>query len=320
MTPLSPPSAKADPVRTPLIGILFALCGSATLSVNDVAIKSLSESYALHQVILVRSLIGLVVLAVLMLVSRSDFRQLITRRPRGQLLRVTFVMVSNVAYFLGLAALPLADAVAIAFVSPLLVTVLSTLVLGERVGPRRWAAVAVGLLGVVVMLRPGSGVFQPAAILILVSAFCYASTHMMTRRMKDTESAFALNFYVQIGFVLVSSTMGLMVGDGHLSGSANPSLAFLFRDWIWPPVADWPAFLATGLSVAVGGMLLSQAYRTNEAALIAPFEYAAMPLAIFWGVTVFGTWPDAIGWLGIVLIVGAGMYTLWRETRRRNAG
>jgi drug/metabolite transporter (DMT)-like permease len=227
-------------------------------------------------------------------------------------------MVSNVAYFLGLAALPLADAVAIAFISPLLVTVLSVLVLGEKVGPRRWAAVGVGLLGVIIMLRPGSGVFQPAAILILISALSYAATHMMTRRMKETESAFALNFYVQIGFLIVSATMGLFVGDGHLAGSANPSLAFLFREWVWPPTGDWPAFLATGLSVAVGGMLLSQAYRTNEAALIAPFEYAAMPLAIFWGVIVFGTWPDRVAWIGIVLIIGAGMYTLWRETRRKS--
>ena len=111
--------------------------------------------------------------------------------------------------------------------------------------------------------------------------------------------------------------MGVFVGDGHLSGSADPSLAFLFREWVWPPMGDWPACVATGLSVAVGGMRLSQAYRTNEAALIAPFEYAAMPLAIFWGATVFGTWPDRVAWIGIVLIIGAGMYTLWRETRRK---
>lgn len=305
------------PNRARLTGIMFCLVGSAVLSINDVAIKSLSETYALHQVILVRALIGLALLALIMGASGADFRQLVTRRPGGQVLRVGFVMVSNVTYFLGLAALPLAEAVALAFISPLLVTMLSVLVLGEQVGPRRWAAVGVGLVGVVVMLRPGGEVFQPAALLVLISAFCYALTHMMTRRMRETESTFALNFYVQIGFVIVSGAMGLWAGDGHLAGSGDASVAFLFRDWIWPPVGDWPAFLATGVSVAVGGMMLAQAYRTNEAALIAPFEYVAMPLAIVWGVAVFGTWPDTLSWVGIGLICGSGLYVFWREAVKK---
>jgi drug/metabolite transporter (DMT)-like permease len=217
--------------------------------------------------------------------------------------------------------MPLADAVATAFVAPLFVTLMSAVVLGEKVGPRRWAAVLVGMLGVVVMLRPGAGVIQPAAILVLISAFCYAGSHMMTRRMRDTESAMTLNFFVQCGFILVSCLMGLWVGDGHRA-EASGILAFLFRPWVWPPVGDWWAFAATGLAVGIGGLMMSQAYRTTEAALIAPFEYAGMPMAIFWGVVVFGTWPDLTGWLGIALICGAGLYTLWRETtlRRRAHG
>lgn len=304
----------ALPAVQPYRGILFAIGGGLVLSVNDVAIKFLSGAYPLHQIILIRALVGLVFLFALIQVSGTGFNQLITRRPKDQLIRVSIVMVSNVTYFLGLAAMPLADAVAVAFVSPLLVTLLSILVLGEKVGPRRWAAVGVGMLGVIVMLRPGSGVIQPAAILVLISAICYASSHMMTRRMRDTESAFALNFYVQCGFVLVSTAMGLTVGDGHLAGSSDPSLAFLFRPWVWPPVDDWPAFLATGLAVGIGGLMMSQAYRLSEAALIAPFEYVGMPMAIFWGVLVFHRWPDTTAWVGIALICGAGLYTLWRET------
>jgi drug/metabolite transporter (DMT)-like permease len=303
--------------RPALLPILCALAGSATLSINDVAIKALSGDYALHQVILTRALLGLLFLAVIIPVTRTSFRTLITRRPRGHLLRVMFVLISNVTYFIALAAMPLADAVAIAFVSPLMVTVLSVIVLHEQVGPRRWAAVAVGMLGVVIMFRPGAGVFQPAAILVLISALGYAATNLMTRHMKETESAFALNFYVQIGFIIVSSAMGLTFGDGHLATSGDPSIAFLFRGWIWPPITDWPAFLATSLSVTIGGLLVGQAYRTGEAALIAPFEYVAVPLAVIWGVVFFATFPDVYAWIGIALIVGAGLYTLWRETRVR---
>jgi drug/metabolite transporter (DMT)-like permease len=300
-----------------LTGILLALGGSLTLSVNDVAIKFLSGAYPLHQVILTRAAIGLVFLMLLIRVSGSGFRQLRTKRPLDHLIRVSIVMVSNVTYFLGLAAMPLADAVAVAFVSPIFVTLLSVVLLKETVGPRRWAAVAVGMLGVVILLRPGSGVIQPAAILVLISAFCYAASHMMTRRMRDSESAFTLSFFVQCGFVLVSCSMGLVAGDGKFAGSSDPSLQFLLRPWHWPPVQDLPAFLATGLAVAIGGLMISQAYRTCEAGLIAPFEYAGMPMAIFWGVLIFGTWPDPVGWLGIALICGAGLYTLWRETIRR---
>jgi drug/metabolite transporter (DMT)-like permease len=188
----------------------------------------------------------------------TGFRQLLTRRPKAHLLRVSIVMVSNVTYFLGLAAL-----------------------------------------------------------LVLASAVCYAGSHMMTRRMRDTESAMTLNFFVQIGFVAVSLTMGLVAGDGRFAGSGDPSLEFLLRPWVWPPVGDWWAFAATGVAVGIGGMMISQAYRTTEAALIAPFEYIGMPMAIFWGVVVFGTFPDVTGWIGIALICGAGLYTLARETLRR---
>ena len=300
-----------------LTAILFALAGSMVFSINDVAIKWLSGTYALHQVILTRAVIGMAFLFALMALLRVPFRSLMTVRPRGHLLRVVFVVISNVTYFLGLAALPIADAVAISFVSPLMLTVLSVVVLGEKVGPRRWAAVGAGLLGVIIMVRPGAGVLQPAALLVLISAICYAATNLMTRHMKATESAFSLQFYVQCGFIIVCTLMGLTVGDGRFAGSGNASLAFLLRGWVWPAMADWPAFLACGLAVSVGGLMIGQAYRMGEAGLVAPFEYISVPIAVIWGAAVFGTLPDAWGWVGIALIVGAGLYTMWRETRVR---
>ncbi|MBI1171700.1 EamA family transporter [bacterium] len=302
--------------RHVFLGIAAAMCGSAVFSLNDLCIKHLSGAYALHQVILVRAFVGVAFILGFAAVS-GQRRIWYTKRPWMHLLRSSIVMISNATYFLGLAALPLADAAAIGFVAPLLLTMLSVLILREKVGWHRWGAVVVGLIGVVVMLRP-EGQFRWAAVLVLISALCYATTQTMTRMFRDTESAVTINFYTQVAFVVVSSSMGLFVGDGHLAGSPDASLAFLFRPWILPVEGDWIYFLGTGLAVAIGGLLMSQAYRMNEAALVAPFEYTSMPLAILWGFVFFGTFPDLQGWVGIALIIGAGLYTLWRETVRRH--
>lgn len=303
-----------------LTGILFAAGGSLVFSVNDLVIKLLSDHYALHQIILIRALVAMAFILLVIGISGTGIRQVATRRPMAHLLRVAIIMVSNVTFFVGLSGMPLADAVAVAYVSPIVITLLSILFLGEKVGPRRWAAVIVGMVGVLVMLRPGTGVIQPAALLVLISAVLYASGNLLARHMGSTESAMTLTFYVQTGFIVVSLAMGVWTGDGHLL--AEGSLwEFLFRPWIWPPMADWPLFLATGLSVGIGGLMVTQAYRTVEAGLIAPFEYVGMPMAIFWGLLIFGTFPDATGWVGIALICGSGLYVIWRETvRKRETG
>jgi drug/metabolite transporter (DMT)-like permease len=299
-----------------LAGVLFAVGGTLIFSVNDMAIKFLSGGYALHQVILIRAIVAMSFILIVVHVSDRGWSQIATSRPGAHLARVAIVMVSNVTFFVGLAAMPLADAVAVAYVSPIVVTLLSIVFLGEKVGPRRWAAVIVGMLGVLVMLRPGAGVIQPAALLVLISAVLYASGNLLARHMGGTESAMTLSFYVQAGFIVVSVSMGLWVGDGHLA-TDDKLWAFLFRPWIWPPLADIPYFIATGLAVGIGGLMVTQAYRTVEAGLVAPFEYVGMPMAIFWGLVIFGTFPDATGWVGIAMICGSGLYVIWRETVRK---
>lgn len=298
---------------TALTAILFAIAGTAIFSINDVAVKSLSGGYALHQIVLIRAVIGLAFLFVVITVTGTGLRQLVTTRPWHHLLRVSIVMLSNVTFFVGLNSMDLADGVAVAYISPVTTTLLSVLLQGETVGPRRWMAVLVGLLGVLIMVRPGAGVIQPAALLVLFSAVLYGCGNLMTRRMRATESAMALSFYVLSGFIIVSLAMWLWVGDGHLA-SDDPLWGLVFRPWIWPEAADWPVFLATGLAVTAGGLMVAQAYRKAEVGLIAPFEYVGMPMAVLWGVAIFGTFPDTTDWAGIALICGAGLYVIWRET------
>lgn len=278
------------------------------------AIKFLSGGYALHQVVLIRSIIGMVFLFLILVPFEGGFRNLKTKRLGIHIFRGLCVVFANMTFFLGLAAMPLADAVAIFFISPLVITVFSVIFLRETVGPRRWAAVGVGLLGVIIMMRPGSESFQVAAFLPLAAAFGYAALHILTRKIGMTETATTMAFYIQLTFIMVSGLMGLAIGDGRFAGSSDPSLDFLLRAWIWPDFSDVWVFLVVGIGSTFGGYLISQAYRVAEAGLVAPFEYIAMPMAIFWGVIVFDEWPDLVAWIGISFIIGGGLYTFWRET------
>ncbi len=295
------------------IGIASAIGASVFFSFNDMAIKLLSGDYALHQVVLIRSVIGMVVLLIIIVPLEGGYHILRTKRLTMQLARGLCVVVANMTFFLALAAMPLADVVAIFFVSPLVITVFSVIFLKEHVGPHRWIAVGMGLAGVIVMMRPGGDSFQMAAFLPLIAAVSYAGLHIFTRKLGNTEKASNLTFYIQITFIIVSCITGLLVGEGQYAGSSDASLDFLLRAWSWPATSDYWIFLMVGIASTCGGYLISKAYQLCEAGLAAPFEYTAMVLAIFWGLMVFGEWPDETAWLGISLIVGGGLFMLWRE-------
>ena len=305
--------------RTNLIGIASALGASLFFTINDTVIKFISGEYALHQVVLFRSLVALALLLLVFVPLSGGYAQLRTRRLRLHLLRGGFVVFANLTFFLGLAALPIAETTAILFVAPLVLTVFSVVFLGEYVGPHRWGAVVAGMIGVVIIVRPGSDSFQLAALLPLAAAFGYAGLHILTRRIGTTDGATAMVFYIQVVFILVSLGFGLVFGGGRFVQESSASLEFLTRAWGPLARADLPFFLIIGAVSFGGGFLISLAYKLCEAGLAAPFEYVAMPLSVFWGIVVFGEWPDGWAWLGMGLILASGLYLAWRELRRGGA-
>lgn len=295
-------------------GILCAMTASLTFTLNDVGIKFLSGDYPLHEVVLVRASIAMVITLAVIMPLEGGYSNLKTKRPGIHALRGLLVVAANMMFFLGLAAIPLSEATAIFFVSPLVITVFAVLFLNEKVGVRRWLAIAAGLVGTLIMLRPGSGSFQWAALLPLASAFAYAGLHTLTRKIGTAEKASTMAFYIQLTFILVSAGVGLGVGDGRYAGSGNPSAEFLLRPWVWPPPRDMAVMGCIGVASGMGGYFISQAYRLSEAAVIAPFEYLALVLAIIWGISIFGEWPDFVAWSGITLILASGLFVFWRET------
>ncbi|MBT54258.1 MAG: hypothetical protein CMF72_12790 [Mameliella sp.] len=303
-------------LNRPALGILFICFGIVAISVNDLLIKVLSGGYPLHQMIFVRSAIGLV-FSFGFVFAEGGLGVLKTSTPGLHLLRGLLVVLSNMTYFCALAVLPLGQATALFFVAPLLITLLSIPVLGEKVGPLRIGAVIVGFAGVVVMQEPWKAEVSASRLVLLlpvIAAAFYALMQVLTRRLGMTTRASALAVYVQGTFLIVSTLFFLIAGDGRFAvGVENESLIFLLRAWVWPAPGDWVVFLGLGLCSGVVGYCLAAAYRMADAATIAPFEYIGLPLAIFWGWMVFGEWPVPATWAGCLLIIGAGVFVFLRE-------
>lgn len=298
------------------MGALCAFTAALCFSFNDVAIKFVSERYALHQVVFLRALVGIPTFLIFVMPFFGGLLVFRTRRPWAHVTRGICVVFANSFLFLGLAALPIADAVAIFFVSPLIITVFSVIFLRERVGARRWGAIAVGFAGVMMIVKPGTSAFQLASIFPMIAASLYAVMHIIARRIGGTESAATMAIYSQSCFLVVSASIGLGIGDGKLAGMVPEDMDFLVRPWAPVDMGDIPVFILLGVTGLAGVLFISQAYRLSEAAFAASFEYVSMPMAIMWGVTVFGTYPDGVAWAGIALILGSGLYLVWRESRK----
>ena len=301
----------------PTFGIFCALGASICFSLNDVTVKFLSGGYPLHQIVFLRAFVALILTLALITPFEGGWAALRTKRPLMHMLRGGFVVVANSSFFAAIAVLPLADVTAIFFVAPLFITAFSMIILKEVVGPRRWAAVLVGLLGVMIVVRPGGAGFTWLAVLPIIAALAYASLHTMTRAMGLSERASTMAIYIQLTFLLVCGGLGLMLGDGRYLAQAgdNGALQFFLRPWVWPPTEDLLRMAGLGTFSAAGGYLISLAYRGTEAALVAPFEYTALILSVFWGYVIWAEVPVLWSWIGIALILASGLYIAIREAQ-----
>ena len=296
--------------------ILFIVLGMFFISVNDMVIKRFSGEYPLHQMVFLRSAIGMFFTLILIQLE-GGWRILKTDQLGLHALRAVMVFASNMTYFAALAVLPLPDATALFFIAPIMITVLSIPILGERVGPRRWGAVIVGFCGTLIMVRAQGSTQGDVSIWIyllpILAAYFYATMQVLTRKLAKTKAS-AMALYIQITFVLFCGISGLIVGSGQfVDGVAHPSLVFLLRAWIVPSAADMSYFVLIGVLATGVGYCLSQAYRSAPAATVAPFEYVLLPMSIVWGWVIFADWPGLPVWLGSAIIIAAGLYVIWRE-------
>ena len=276
-------------------GILLLLAATLFFSISDVLAKILGEHLPVLEIGWIRYMTFFVM--ILCVGAREGRVRVRVRHPWAQLVRGVMMVVSALFFIFALRFLPLADAAAIGFVSPLLITALSVPMLGEIVGLRRWTAVAVGFIGVLIVIQPGTGTFQPAAFLVLASSLAWAVASILTRKIAGRDDASAT--------MLWAALVGLF--------ALSIAVPFVF---VMPRWQDLLLNIALGIIATIGQYWMILGYRHASASVLAPFNYVQLIWSTASGYLVFGSLPDEMTLLGAVIITASGLYTIHRERIR----
>lgn len=279
-----------DHFGTALGYLLLGVTGGLSL---DLCAKKLLETYPIEQFVFLRSIFGILVF---LIAARwyGGYGALRTRRWPWHALRTVLSVGAMFGFFYGLSKMPLVNALTLAFTAPLIVTALSVPLLREHVGWRRWAAVIAGFIGVLIVLRPGPGMFTPPAIGVLVAAACWAGMMVTGRKLATTESSYSLAFYIMSGPLLVSTLI-------------------LPGNYIAPDVQAWALFVLAGICSAVAWVGMVGAYRRAPPVVLAPFEYTALIGAAIAGYLLWDEIPDRFVVMGGAIIIASGIFIVYRE-------
>jgi drug/metabolite transporter (DMT)-like permease len=293
------PAARRAPARAdrPFRGIALILTSTIFLGCSDVTAKYLSATLPSIEIAWIRFLVFSLIMVPAMLPGTRLFA-LRTERPGLQVMRGIALLSSSLFFISGLRFLPIAEASATGFIAPLFVTALSIAFLGEKVGVRRWLATITGLIGVLIILRPGSSAFHPAAFFPIVSALAWAGTLIMTRMMSGRERAITTMTWSAITGVCVISALVPLV-------------------WVTPSWHDILFGIFIGIASTAGQWIVVLAFRYAGASVLAPFSYTQLVWVSVLGFFVFGEIPDLWTIAGAAVIVCSGLYTAHRERVRR---
>jgi drug/metabolite transporter (DMT)-like permease len=283
--------------HVPLSAVLLIVCASACFTTVDVSVKHLSQRYPVPLIVWARwGVQTLVILGIVGPRMRTDLFR--TTRLAMHLVRAVLLIASSLCFFLALSYLPLAEATALNYTAPILVTLLAGWFLNERLTRPRWAFIGAGFVGMLLIVRPGSEVLAPAALLALGAAALYAIFQIITRKLAG-ENLMVLLFYPSVvGTVLFSLGVPLV----HVEG--------------WYPTSDLAAFVGIGVVGSLGHLLFIQAFQRASASAIAPFTYMQLVWSTLAGWLVFGTFPDGWAATGILVIAGSGVVLTWYERWR----
>ncbi len=289
MTSLTTAQAHANTGR----GILLMLLGVGLFTLMDATAKGLVATYPPSQVICAR-FAGQALAVALYLGGSGTAAALRTAHPWLHMLRSACQMGATGFFFFSLAHIGLAEATALTDINPVLITLGAALFLGEKLGPRRIMGVVAAMIGALIVVRPGAGVFSPAALLPLACAVCYAANALLTRHIGQKEGPWTSLIHAALSGTVV---MGLTL------------------PFVWQPIAlpDLPFFLVLGFIGAAAQFCVIRSFSLAEASAVAPFGYVGLIFATFWGFAFYGELPDRWTVTGALVIVSAGLYVWHRE-------
>ena len=272
------------------------LAAMLVLALMDALSKHLAGIYSIPQILLVR-LVIFTLFALAMARPRNLRTAFRSHHPVLQLVRSVVITVEIGIFVLAFRYLPLAETHAIAGMAPLFVTALAIPFLGETVGPRRWAAVGVGFIGLLIILRPGLAVWNPATVIPIVGALLWALYQILMRKVSRDSAATSLLYMAVVGLAIMSVVAPFF--------------------WQWPDAAGWALLILLGGVAACGHYLLILAFQAAPASVLQPFHYTVLVWATIVGYVVFGNFPDGWTIVGGAVIVLSGLYTFYRERVRR---
>jgi drug/metabolite transporter (DMT)-like permease len=288
-------------------------------STQDAIIKAMSGTYPVYETMLIRGFTSLPILGV-WLAYTHGLHTLITPLWPRILLRALILCSAYLAFILAIAAMPIANMIAIYFTMPFFVAGLAGPFLGERVPLYRWIAITGGFVGVIVMVRPGVQAFEPASLLALYSAFGYAVGQMMGRNLAQRVEPLVIANWQNAVYFIFAAVVGLIAQATGFAGENHKSLAFLTRPFVWPTLQDFLLLSAVGALAAFAMMSFISAYKLAESNFVAPFEYSGMVWAVLFGLLFFNDFPDLWTWGGMAIVAGAGFFMLAMDRFRFQTG
>ena len=277
-----------------VLGISAMLLSVLLFSMMDATVKWLGSDYPTQQIMFFRCLVALVPVATI-IYSRGGLKVLTTRQPAMHLLR-SLLGVSAMGFaFYGFSLMKLADAISILHTTPLFMTALSVLLLGEKVGLHRWSAVTAGFIGMLIVIRPGQSMLESGSFFMLVAALLISCTTIIIRHLSARDDPVCITFYFTITGIVVSSFGIALFG------------------WVMPPAGDWIFLIAVGVFGGLAQYLMTLSYRHSEIGMVAPLKFLSIGSG---GLIAYFVWteiPDLQSLIGITIIVASGLYTMHRE-------
>ena len=296
-------------------GILFILTGMALFSVQDSLIKYIFEDTALYELYFGRTLTALILLA-LYLKIKSQKLVMKTYYPLLTTVRFICFFFGFSFFYISLTYMSLAMANALFFSSPFFISILAILFLGEKVGIRRWLAIIVGFLGVYIVLNPNFENFDYTKLAPVACALFYAISMTITKITSDKDSVYSQMFHLYIGAIGISIIFFIFTGKGQFNTFSDPTLQFILREWFTNPTYSWPFILIMGLVASLSFYFVFSAYSIASPSVVSLFEYSLIIWAIIIGYLLFNDIPTVRTFIGVALIIGAGVYIYIREKAR----